>query len=293
MAQVTVGVSLKTYFGHERARAWFQDLAQRAGGHPAVVSGAVRVFVIPTYLQIPAALTAFAGTPVLVGAQDVSEYPPGAYTGEVTADELAEVGVAVAEIGHAERRRLFGETDAVTARKAAAALTHGLVPVLCIGEAERLSEGDAAAATVAQLAADLAGAPAGPVIVAYEPVWAIGAPEPAPAAHISAVTTALTAALQASPERAGSAVIYGGSAGPGLLTRLGDSVDGLFLGRFAHDPDALVAVLDEASLLASSGSVPPAPSPRLHQRTETASARSSLGAPLESREDVTGTEGAS
>ncbi|GAA5202883.1 triose-phosphate isomerase family protein [Microbacterium jejuense] len=269
MSQVTVGVSLKTYFGHERARTFFAALAQRAATHPAVVSGAVRLFVIPTYLQIPAALEAFADSRVLVGAQDVSEFEPGAYTGEVTAAELAEVGVAVAEIGHAERRRLFGETDEVTARKAAAALARGLTPVLCVGESSRMDGTDAARATVAQLAADLAGAPAGPVIVAYEPVWAIGAPEPAPSAHISAVTTAIAAALQASPERAGSAVIYGGSAGPGLLTRLGDSVDGLFLGRFAHDPDALVAVLDEAALLASSGSVPPASSPRRHPRTGT------------------------
>ena len=261
-AQVTVGVSLKTYFGHERARAWFADLAQRAAAHPAVTSGEVRVFVVPTYPQILPALEAFAGTPVLVGAQDVSEFEPGAYTGEVTAAELAEVGVAVAEIGHAERRRLFGETDAVTARKAAAALTHGITPVLCVGETERTDATDAstrsslranaaAATTVAQLHAGLNGAPAGPIIAAYEPVWAIGASEPAPPEYIAAVTRALADALAADPARAGSAVIYGGSARPGLLTALGDAVDGLFLGRFAHDPDAFVAVLDEASALAS------------------------------------------
>lgn len=250
-AQVTVGVSLKTYFGHERATAWFAEVAQRVAAHSAVTSGAVRFFVIPTYLQIATAIAAFAGTPVLVGAQDVSEFEPGAYTGEVAAAELAEVGVAVAEIGHAERRRLFGETDEVTARKAAVALSHGLTPVLCIGETERMKATDAAAATVAQLEADLAGAPAGPIIAAYEPVWAIGAPEPAPVEHISAVTRALSAALAADPARAGSVVIYGGSAGPGLLTRLGDAVDGLFLGRFAHDADALIAVLDEASALAT------------------------------------------
>jgi triosephosphate isomerase len=250
MPQVTVGVSLKTYFGHERAGAWFADVARRAGAHPAVASGAVRFFVIPTYLQIPSAIEAFAGTPVLVGAQDVSEFEPGAYTGEVAAAELAEVGVAVAEIGHAERRRLFGETDAVTAAKAAAALAHGITPVLCIGEADRLGSPAAARANVEQLAADLEGVPAGPVIVAYEPVWAIGAAEPAPDEHIVTVTRALRAAIDADADRAGSVVIYGGSAGPGLLTRLGDSVDGLFLGRFAHEPDALVAVLDEASALA-------------------------------------------
>ena len=252
MAQVTVGVSLKTYFGHERARAWFADVAQRAAGHPAVAAGDVRFFVIPSYLQILPALQAFAGTPVLVGAQDVSAYPPGAYTGEVTAAELAEVGVQVAEIGHAERRRLFDETDTVTAGKATAALTHGITPVLCIGEAEHLGAPAAALANVEQLAANLENVPAGPVIVAYEPVWAIGAAEPAPDTHIATVTRALRAAVDADPARAGSVVIYGGSAGPGLLTRLGQAVDGLFLGRFAHDPDALTAVLDEASALAAS-----------------------------------------
>lgn len=249
MSQVTVGVSLKTYFGHERARAWFADVAQRAAAHPAVTDGSVRFFIIPTYLQIPAALAAFDDTPVLVGAQDVSQFAPGAYTGEVTAAELAEVGVQVAEIGHAERRRLFDETDTVTAAKAAAALSHGITPVLCIGEAERLGSPAAALANVEQLAANLEGVPAGPVIVAYEPVWAIGAAVPAPEGHIATVTRALRAAVDADPARAGSVVIYGGSAGPGLLTRLGDSVDGLFLGRFAHEPSALVAVLDEARSL--------------------------------------------
>lgn len=273
MPQVTVGVSLKTYFGHERARAWFADVAQRAAAHPAVAAGDVRFFVIPTYVQIPAALAAFSDTPVLVGAQDVSEFPSGPYTGEVTAAELAEVGVAVAEIGHAERRRLFDETDTVTAAKAAAALSHGITPVLCIGEAERLGSPAAALANVEQLAANLEDVPAGPVIVAYEPVWAIGAAEPAPDEHIATVTRALRGALDADPARAGSVVIYGGSAGPGLLTRLAGSVDGLFLGRFAHDPDALVAVLDEASALAASRSrseVAPSPSlgPRSADETE-------------------------
>jgi triosephosphate isomerase len=282
---VTVGVSLKTYFGHERARAWFADVARRAAAHPAVASGAVRFFVIPTYPQIPAALAAFTGTRVLVGAQDVSAYDPGAYTGEVTAAELAEIGVAVAEIGHAERRRLFAETDAVTAAKATAALAHGLTPVLCIGESTPQDGADAAAAVVEQLAANLAGAPAGPVIVAYEPVWAIGAAEPAPDAHIAAVTRALRAAVDADPARAGSVVIYGGSAGPGLLTRLGDAVDGLFLGRFAHDPDALVAVLDEAAALASSSSHPA----RLQPHAEAEGNPLRLGAHVQSR--GTGAEG--
>ncbi len=247
MTPVTVGVSLKTYFGHAQARDWFTTVADRAAQHPGIRSGLVSFFVIPTYLQIPAALTAFEDTPIRVGAQDVSEHGPGAFTGEITAEELAETGVTLAEIGHAERRRLFGETDQITAAKAAAALNSGLTPVLCIGETEHQDAAAAATATIAQLRTDLDGAPAGPVIVAYEPVWAIGAAQPAPTDHIATVTRALREAIDADPAREGSAVIYGGSAGPGLLTRLGDAVDGLFLGRFAHDPDNLIAVLDEAT----------------------------------------------
>ncbi|MFT3797443.1 triose-phosphate isomerase family protein [Microbacterium sp.] len=270
MPRVTVGVSLKAYFGRRQARIWFTQVAARARSHDAVRSGAVEVFVIPTYLQLEDARGCFEGTRIALGAQDVSAYPAGAYTGEITAAELAESGVTLAEIGHAERRRLFGETDADTAAKATAALSAGITPVLCLGETERMDAAAAAAATVAQLHADLDGAPAGRVVVAYEPVWAIGAPEPAPASHIVAVARALRAALDADAARAGSTVIYGGSAGPGLLTRLGDDVDGLFLGRFAHDPDAFAAVLDEAAALASRrGAQPPVVERGAQRRDET------------------------
>ncbi len=247
---VTVGVSLKTYFGHQQALAWFDDVAKRVRTHEAVVDGSVRLFVCPAYLQIAGALAAFDGTPVLVGSQDVSTDPPGAFTGEVSASELAEVGVALAEIGHAERRRRHGETDATVAAKARLAMAEGLTPLLCVGESKRLDETSAAEVTVAQLEAGLDGVPDGSVVVAYEPVWAIGAPEPASPNHIGAVCAALRESLAAMRGRSGSAVIYGGSAGPGLMTELGDATDGLFLGRFAHEPANLVAVLDEAAELA-------------------------------------------
>jgi triosephosphate isomerase len=253
-ARLSVGVSLKMYFGHADARRWFARVADLAARHPAVASGRVECFVIPTYLQVLPALEAFAGTPVLVGAQDLAAADSGAYTGEVSGAELAEVGVRLVEVGHAERRRLFGETEAVVAAKTAAALRNGLTPVLCLGEPEPVDATDAAAEVVRQLHAALADAPPGPIIVAYEPIWAIGAPEPAPAAHIATVARRLRTeldALDTLDARAGSSVIYGGSAGPGLLAELDGAVDGLFLGRFAHDPDALATVLDEAAELAA------------------------------------------
>jgi triosephosphate isomerase len=248
---VSVGVSLKMYFGHRQALDWCARVAELARAHSAVASGAVELFVIPGYLAVPAAVEIFEGTSVVVGAQDLATADSGAFTGEVSGVELAEVGVGVVEVGHAERRRLFGETDGVVAEKTSAALRNGIVPVLCIGESTRADTADAAAECLRQLASALDGAPAGRVIVAYEPVWAIGAAEPAPAAYIRAVCSILRAAVSALEGRATSVVIYGGSAGPGLLTELGADVDGLFLGRFAHDPESLGRVLDEAAELAA------------------------------------------
>jgi len=106
---VTVGVSLKMYFGHEQARQWFADVAAL----PA--RPGVELFVIPSFLAIPAALERFTGTSVTVGAQDLFWEDRGAFTGEISGEELAELGVGVVEVGHAERRRLFGETEQVVA----------------------------------------------------------------------------------------------------------------------------------------------------------------------------------
>jgi triosephosphate isomerase len=227
----TVGVSLKMYFGHSGALEWCDGVAALD------VPDGVELFVIPSFLAIPEALEIFSGTSIAVGAQDLFWEDSGAFTGEISGSELAELGVDVVEVGHAERRRLFGETDEVVALKTAAALRNGITPVLCIGEQERAD--DAAQVCLAQLESALTGAPDGRVIVAYEPVWAIGAAEPAPAEYIRAVTSEL--------RKTGHTVIYGGSAGPGLLTELGDDVDGIFLGRFAHDVNALAAVLAEAA----------------------------------------------
>ena len=165
--------------------------------------------------------------------------------------------MSLVEIGHAERRALFGETDETVALKVAAAFRAGLAPVLCIGETERQDPAAAAAACREQLEASLRlareEAAGGRLIVAYEPVWAIGAPEPASEAHIRGVTSALREHVAGDRLFTQAQVIYGGSAGPGLLPRIAPDVDGMFLGRFAHDPAAFVAILDEALELEARG----------------------------------------
>jgi triosephosphate isomerase len=262
-ARFTIGVSLKMYFSHARTLTWSAEVAAIARRHPAVQRGVVDLFVVPSFPALVPVREALAGTPVRLGAQDLATHDAGAFTGEVSGAELAEVGCTLAEIGHAERRDLFHEDDAVVAAKTAAALRHGITPLLCVGEADETSPALAALEVTQQVdlalaAADEAGL-TGELLVAYEPLWAIGAPEPASAGHITEVVAAVEEHLAGLPDRAGSRVIYGGSAGPGLLTELGGQVRGLFLGRFAHDASAVERILDEALALTPDEAAAPAP----------------------------------
>lgn len=243
-APVLLGVSLKMYFGHHETLNWSRRVVRLADQHPAVTSGKARLFVLPAFPAIVPVAGILARGAVDVGAQDIATEDVGAYTGEVSGPLLKEIGCRYAEVGHAERRRLYGEGDTVVAAKTAAALRNGLTPVLCVGELDPVEPAEAARRTVAEAARLLYGLE-GPVVLAYEPQWAIGAPEPASPGHITTVCAALGEWLNSRPQHAGSTVIYGGSAGPGLLTRLGGSVGGLFLGRFAHDPEAVAQILDE------------------------------------------------
>jgi len=250
---LTIGVSLKMYLGHARTVAWAEAVADVARTHRALTEGVVEVFVAPTFPALVPVREALAGSGVLLAAQDLATADEGAFTGEVSGRELAEIGVDLVEIGHAERRALFHEDDATVAAKVRAAFRNHLRPLVCVGETSRASVPDTIATVTAQLDRALAPAMAdglaGPVVVAYEPVWAIGAAQPAPDDHVVEVLAGLDDALLTRPAFAGSTAIYGGSAGPGLLTRGQGRIGGLFLGRSAHDPEAVRRVLDEALAL--------------------------------------------
>jgi triosephosphate isomerase len=243
----TIGISLKMYFGRARTVQWCRAVADIARSHPAVTGGDAQLVVLPSHPYLSEVGALFGGTPVRLGAQDLFWADEGAFTGEVSGAQLRELGCDYVEIGHAERRRIFGEDDEIVAAKTAAAFRNELTPLLCVGEQRESSIDAAVQECVAQLESALS-AGDGPVVVAYEPVWAIGAAEPAPAQYISAVCRALRAYLCGRGQ-----VIYGGSAKPGLLTQLGGGVDGVFLGRFAHDPAAVATILDEVQRPAAKG----------------------------------------
>lgn len=249
---VTLGVSLKLYLDIPSSVRWARAVATIARGHRAVRDGAVRLFVLPSLPAIPGVQDALTGTAVDVGAQDLHWADRGAFTGAVSGTDLAEWGCRLVEVGHAERRTVFGEDDTVVRRKLAAAVRNGLIPVLCVGETETVSVEQAAATCLAQLRSaltDLAAAERTDLIVAYEPAWAIGGRDAAPTSHVTAVVDALRGFLADDPRIADGSVIYGGSAQRGTLSELGPAVDGLFLGRFAHDPADLARIIDEAAAL--------------------------------------------
>ena len=252
MAPLFIGSSLKMYFTHTRTLEWTAQVAAACATHPAVTSGHVVPFVIPSFPTLPEVRDLAAPGRMLLGAQDTHWEDFGAFTGEVSPVELAEIGVSLVEVGHAERRSIFKEDESIVAAKVAAIVRNGMTPLLCVGEA---AQGDSSAAVdecLAQVRSALSEVPAeatGRLVVAYEPIWAIGAPAPAGDDHIKAVCQGLKDGL-ADQDRFEVTVIYGGSAGPGLLPRITPEADGMFLGRFAHDPQAFKAILDEAWELA-------------------------------------------
>jgi triosephosphate isomerase len=243
---ITLGVSLKAYLGYHQTLSWAAGVAEVIAGHRPDLE----LFVLPSYPALAEVSRILAGTGVSLGAQNLAADDSGAQTGEVTGAMLVELGCRYVAVGHAERRRHFGETDDVVAAKIAAAFRHGLIPVLCVGEPDHRTATEAISECVRQFNSALSVArrtgTVGRVVVAYEPVWAIGQARPAPEEHILAVIEGIRGGAD------GSSMIYGGSAQPGLLSRLSGGVDGLFLGRFAHDPLALAAVVEEAEALTAS-----------------------------------------
>lgn len=171
------------------------------------------VVVAPPFVHLESVARVIAGSAVQLAAQDVCQHGDGAYTGSVSAAMLAELGCRYVLVGHSERRALFGDDDALVAAKFAAVRAAGMVPVLCVGET--LAERDAnrtRAVVLRQLDAVLDAAGFGEMVVAYEPVWAIGTGRAASAAQAQEVHALLRARLRERDEAAaGTRIVYGGS----------------------------------------------------------------------------------
>lgn len=245
-----IGVGMKMYKSYAETATWLEGFVERIAHHKAVSSGQVQLFVLPGFVSLETAVRTLKDTAVQVGAQDVYFEQAGAFTGEVSPRDLVEVGCRYVEVGHKERRTLFGETDELIAKKTAAALRVGLVPIICVGEPSQSTPEEAGAICVAQLESYLSVARAegltGQVVVAYEPYWAIGSDKPASNDYISGVNEILQDSVADLP---GSTILYGGSAGAGMLEGIYPGAKGLFLGRSGQDLSIVESIIDEAAAL--------------------------------------------
>lgn len=172
------------------------------------------VVCVPTVYIAETAL-ALTGSAITYGAQDCSSHEQGAYTGEVSSAMLADVGCRYVIVGHSERRAYHAESDQLVADKAKAALAHGVTPIVCVGETRAEREaGQTEAVVKRQLAAVIhtLGHCCGEMVVAYEPVWAIGTGLTATPAEAQAVHAVLRAQLHAATDRSDAMrILYGGS----------------------------------------------------------------------------------
>lgn len=210
MRRVLVAGNWKMHKTPSEARVWFAELKRLL---PPLESEAA---VLPAYPMLPAAKEVLSGTQVAYGAQDVSPHREGAYTGEVSARMLSDLGCRYAIVGHSERRRYHGETDALVAEKAKRLLEEGITPILCVGEPLEVRErGEALPYTLDQLLASLNGVePNAPerLVIAYEPVWAIGTGKNATPEDAEAMHQAIRKALA---ERYGEAFANGSASSTG------------------------------------------------------------------------------
>ena len=230
-------------------------LAADAVRETADLEGRVDLGVCPPFVWMDAVAERLRGTHVALGAQNVAGVASGAHTGEVSAPMLSELGCRYAIVGHSERRAMYGETDAGVAARARAAMDAGLVPIVCVGETlEERKAGRAESVVEEQLTGSLEGltvASGGDLVVAYEPVWAIGTGETATPEQAQAMHAHIRARLRGQLGEAGAAVpiLYGGSVKPGNAAELfaQPDLDGGLVGGASLEAGSFAAIARAAA----------------------------------------------
>ena len=232
------------------------ELAEGVASATSGTAGeSVHVAVIPPFVYLPAVIKAVSNARIAVGAQDLYTESKGAFTGEISALMLKDVGCTYVLCGHSERRHVIGETDELINKKIAAAISGGLLPIFCIGELieERQAEKTEEVVT-RQLKGGLAGLSAekvSAITIAYEPVWAIGTgltATPQQAQEVHALIRGLLGEMYDSDLAGEIRIQYGGSAKPDNAAELmaQDDIDGLLVGGASLKADDFTAIIKAA-----------------------------------------------
>jgi triosephosphate isomerase len=220
---------------------------------PRIAATQHDVVICPSYLALSEVVERSRGSAVRVAAQNMHEDDSGAFTGEVSAPMLAEIDVDAVLLGHSERRQFFGETDEALARKVPAALAAGLEPILCVGESEEARDaGQTEGVLESQLRADLAAVDSGDlarVVIAYEPIWAIGTGRTATPEQAEEAIAFIREVVRRRDAAADEVrILYGGSVKPANAAELLDraEIDGALVGGASLDPDDFAAIVEAA-----------------------------------------------
>ncbi len=244
----------KMHNTHLDAIAYVQKLAFRLDD---AIYDKTEVSLHPAFTALRSVQTVLDAdrTQIALGAQDVHWEDKGAYTGEVSPTMLAKLNVRYVIVGHSERRQHFGETDEVVNKKLRAVLGGGMIPILCVGETlEQRQAGETEAHILGQLEAGLAQVPAeavGDLVVAYEPIWAIGTGRTATADDAQAVCAAIRAAIGTDFGEAAAEAVriqYGGSVKPESAAELlaMPDIDGALVGGASLDADQFAQIIGAA-----------------------------------------------
>ncbi len=231
----------------EEACVWAKAFVPLVRGHTRD-----EIAVCPPFLCLEPLVRAVEGSPVLVGAQDMHPEKEGAFTGEISAPMLRSIGVSHVILGHSERRHYNHETDWDVNHKLRAALAQGMTPIVCIGEVqEEREEGRTNDVLLRQLKIGLEGVrpeTAGPIVIAYEPIWAIGSGQSASPEIADETHAFIRGAVR---ERLGQAVadgmriLYGGSVKPETTAKLMEKpeIDGALVGGASLDPESFARIV--------------------------------------------------
>jgi triosephosphate isomerase (TIM) len=247
MRKKVIAANWKMYKTPDQSKDFFRDFLPLVAGHDRD-----EIVVCPPFVDLFVAVDAAKGSNVAVGAQDVHWEKEGAYTGEISAGMLLAAGATHVIIGHSERRQYFGETDDVVNLKLKAALEAGLIPICCVGEVLEEREAnlteDVLRRQCLRAFHAISNKKAGKLIVAYEPVWAIGTGKtatPQMAADAHGLIRA-EAAKAFGEERANHLrILYGGSVKPeNAKTLMSEAeIDGALVGGASLDPKSFIAIV--------------------------------------------------
>jgi triosephosphate isomerase len=242
-----IAANWKMYKTPDQAREFFRDFLPLVKDHDRD-----EIIVCPTFLCIDAAVTAAKSSNVAVGAQDVHWEKEGAFTGEVNAAMLVTVGCTHVIIGHSERRQYFGETDDTVNLKLKSAVEAGLTPIVCVGEVLEEREAgltdDVLRRQCLRAFHKVSTKKAANLVVAYEPVWAIGTGKtatPQMAADAHAIIRGEAAKAFGQELADGLRILYGGSVKPENATALmsEEEIDGALVGGASLDPKSFAAIV--------------------------------------------------